>query len=286
MKDKSLYHSPGWYEEKCLNEDFRSPVIKKMLKSDTRDRWDPQLHDIENIALYQEYWDSGEFQIRHAVRIGEICLEEIKSDDKINWNRFIKGIDDDTEYFSDVIDKIARQSLGGTDKLLHSTILKIRREKQKPLSIKKRIRMLKINPYASSHGALVEDTTLHTWSNPYGSQKDYYKEMTNHLLVMALLDSVKERMKLILLYEIEGINKKIRRHLERGIEVDTLLQGNVDENELSLATMLSIGKIRDYIKAMNEYNRVTRDLVDTDKATEKINKLLGIEKKGKIKGFE
>ena len=118
------------------------------------------------------------------------------------------------------------------------------------------------------------------------SQKDYYKELTNHLLVMGLLDSVKERMKLVLLYEIEAVNKKIRRHLERGIEVEKLLQGNVDENELSLATMLSIGKIRDYKKAMNEYNRSTRDLVDTDEATETINKLLGKEEKRELKGFE
>jgi len=286
MKDKSLYHSPGWYEGRCLNEDFGSPKTKKMLKSDARDRWDNQLRDIENIALYQEYWDSEEFQLRHGVRIGEIFLEEMKKDDKVNWNRLIKGISDDTEFFSDLIDDIARQSLGGKDKLLHSTILKIRKEKQKPLQMKKRLRALKLNIYASSQGALAEDTTLHTWCNPYGSQKDYYKELTNHLLVLALLDSVKERMKLILLYEVEGINKKIRRHLERGIEVEKLLQVGVDENELSIATMLSIGKIRDYKKAMNEYNRATRDLVDTEKATETINKLLGKEKKQKLKGFE
>jgi len=286
VRKKDIYHSPDWYEKRCKDENFGSPILKKMLKSDTRDRWDPQLHDIENLALYQEYWDSGEFQLRHGVRIGEIFLEEMKKDDKVNWNRLIKGIGDDEEYFDELIDKIARQTLGGKDKLLHSTILKIRKEKQKPLSIQKRIRALKINPHASSHGALVEDTTLHTWSNPYGGQEDYYKENTNHSLVITLLECVKERMKLIVLYEIEGINIKLRRHIDRGMKVDKLLQKGVDDNQLSIATMLSIGKMRDYNKALHEYIRGKKGLVDTDKATEKINKLLRKDKRRDTKGFE
>lgn len=286
MRGKTIYHSPDWYEKKCMNENFGSPRTKKMLKSDARDNWDGDALDAENIDWYRELWDSKEFQLTHAVRIGEIYLEEIKADDKVSWKRFIKGIGDDEEYFDELIDKIARQTLGGKDKLLHSTILKIRIEKQKPLSIKKRLQALKLNPHASSHGALVEDTTLHTWSNPYGNQEDYYKELTNHLLVITLLECVKERMKLIVLYEMEGINKKLRRHIDRGVKVEELLQKDVSENELSLATMLSIGKMRDYTKAVEEYNRETKGLVDTDKATEKINKLLRKDKRRDTKGFE
>ena len=290
MRKKDIYHSPDWYEKRCKDENFGSPIIKKMFMNDIEDYVDKNCTDEENIHKYRERWESTEFQITYGMRIGEIYLEEIKRDDKIEWKRIIKGIGDDEEYFDELIDKIARQTLGGKDKLLHSTILKIRKEKQKPLSIKKRLRALRLNPHASSHGALVEDTTLHTWSNPYGGQEDYYKENTNHSLVITLLECVKERMKLIVLYEMEGINIKLRRHIDRGMKVDKLLQKGVDENELSLATMLSIGKMRDYRKAMKEYTRGKKGLVDTDKAAEEIIKIFGKNKrediKSKIEGFE
>jgi len=209
------------------------------------------------------------------MRIGEICLEEIKTDDKVSWNRIIKGIGDDEEYFDELVEDIARQTLGGKDKLLHATILKIRKEKQKPLSIKKRTRALTINPFASSHGPLVEDNSLHTWSNPYGNQKEYYKELTNHSLVITLLECVKERMMLIVLYEIEGI-----------VEVDKLLQIGIDENQLSIATMLSISKMRDYNKALHKYIRGKKGLVDTENASDEIIKIFGKKKRKDIKGFE
>ena len=71
-----------------------------------------------------------------------------------------------------------------------------------------------------------------------------------------------------------------------GVEVNKLLQKGVDENQLSIATMLSIGKMRDYNKALHEYIRGKKGLVDTDKATEKINKLLRKDKRRDTKGFE
>jgi hypothetical protein len=93
-------------------------------------------------------------------------------------------------------------------------------------------------------------------------------------------------MKLIVLYEMEGINKKLRRHLERGVEVGKLLQRGIDEDQLSIATMLSIGKMRDYRKAMEEYTRGKKGLVDTDNASEEIIKIFGKKKRKDIKGFE
>ena len=286
MRGKTIYHSPYWYEKRCKDENLGSPKSKVMLINDIGDYIDKTCTDEENIHKYRERWESTEFQIENGMRIGEICLEEIKKDDKVSWNRIIKGIGDDEEYFDELVEDIARQILGGKDKLLHATILKIRKEKQKPLSIKKRTRALTINPFASSHGPLVEDNSLHTWSNPYGNQEDYYKELTNHSLVITLLECVKERMMLIVLYEIEGINKKLRRHIDRGVEVDKLLQRGIDENQLSIATMLSIGKMRDYNKALHKYIRGKKGLVDTGNASDEIIKIFGKKKRKDIKGFE
>jgi len=44
--------------------------------------------------------------------------------------------------------------------------------------------------------------------------------------------------------------------------------------------------MRDYNKALHEYIRGKKGLVDTDKATEKINKLLRKDKRRDTKGFE
>ena len=184
--DAKIYHSPSWYESRC-SEDYTNPRVKSMLLSDMGDWYDDTATPEELVGYYWECWNSIDFISFNVSRMAEIELEEMRSENKVQYMAIMKGYGPGEETYLKVVDEIARDMLLGSDKKLMLFKKRIREEAQKPLQKKKKEQAKRMLKFVGNIKKASEDEKLFTWNNINGEQKDYKKEIHYHICITSLI---------------------------------------------------------------------------------------------------
>ena len=285
-----IFHSPLYYYHKCKDEDLPH-ALSVMLENDCADDYDPIARDIENISNYQERWDSKEFVMYWGEKLYEIYLQDLRIVDLAAYKKTIGEITSEEEHYDKLIDKIARDILNGSEKLLLQNLKQIRKNDESGGAYNKQKKSrssLQTATFSKYTEALKEKNNLFTYKEAGGCNEDWQKEINHHSVVITMLEGVKEKMKQIIDIEKNIINKTMAIHTERLNELLTKTSNRVQEEWINRITLMTI-------EGQNNYQKnkaiVHKEFLENEKenqiSKEDIKTILNKNiKKDELHGFE
>ena len=288
--EEQIFHSPLYYQAKCKDDDMPH-ALSVMLENDCGDYYDPALHDIENINNYEERWESKEFIEFWGVKMYEIYLQDLRVIDLATYKKAIGEITSEVEHYDKLIDKIARDVLNGSEKLLLQNLKQIRKNNESGGAYnkeKKKRSSLQTAVFGKDLEALKEKNNLFTYKEAGGCNEDWQKEINHHSVVITMLEGVKEKMKQIIDIEKNIINKTMAIHTERLNELLTKTSNRVQEEWINRITLMTI-------EGQNNYQKnkaiVHTEFLENEKeneiSKEDIKRILNKNiKKDELHGFE
>ena len=289
--DAKIFHSPSWYESRC-SEDYTNPRVKSMLLSDMGDWYDDTATPEELVGYYWECWNSIDFISFNVSRMAEIELEEMRSENKVQYMAIMKGYGPGEETYLKVVDEIARDMLLGSDKKLMLFKKRIREEAQKPLQKKKKEQAKRMLKFVGNIKKASEDEKLFTWNNINGEQKDYKKEIHYHICITSLMCAVEERIKMIAVEETKTLRTLKTEHTERMDKVDKLYDGDIEQGWVSRWLQIPIREqntfIEDFEKNVERIKKDTEAMLSNKETINRVGALMNEKDNNskRLTGFE
>ena len=251
--NNKVFHSPAWYYTKTKDEYFTSPLVKTMLQNDAGDMWDNKATDEENITFYEELWNDeiAFFEYHGQQDVYEILLKDMKELDIIAYNELKGEIESSETYYDELIEKIARDILNGSQNLLLQKLKQIRKNDESGKAYNKKQRAkdsLRLSYKDGVAHKLTEKKQLFNFKMPFGCDEDWQKEINHHSVVLTLLEGVKEKMKQIIDIEKNTINKVMAMHEERLNELLNNTNLKIDGRWVNRITLATIHNQNQYQK--------------------------------------
>ena len=284
QSNRYCYHTPEWYSKR-VSEEGTAPKVIGMLKHDCGDVWDSKGNPEENLALYEELFNSYDFQRWNAPRLAELYIEEMKQDNKAEYFAMRMGYSDTEERYLTVVNDIATDLLSGSDKQLLLYKKRLRSEYQSLRNSKKKKQERIMHGNVKGMKPVDEDETFFTWEKLFGGQKDYIRESEYHAVWIYLLNSVEKRMKMILADNLELVRDESKKHSKRLIELDAVISTELNRGSISRWLQLPIremenfnelfaDKIKEITNRVNAKQIDKKDLSAVDKIIKKQKTLL------------